>query len=161
GVLGVVLTPPRVRSLSESLPCVLVLFRVALVDEEPRNLLGLARADVGRLEDRTESALRRDRMFPNELSMGPHSATKVPRPGLVQRAVHYDVADLLRAQLLRIGRESQVGVNFPFGEESLGLRGGVDDPVDVRAWVDAHVRRHGCEEDVAGTAARRDGDRLA
>jgi hypothetical protein len=68
--------------------------------------------------------------------------------------------DPLRPQFLWPGRERQDRIDLPLGEERHGLGEGMDDPVDVLAWVHAHIGQNAGEEHVIGATQLGDGDGL-
>ena len=88
-------------------------------------------------------------------------AAKVLRPRPVDRAVDDDVSDLPGAQLLRVRRKAEVGVDLSLREQPLALGGGMLDEVHVLARIQPHVGHHAGEEDVLGRPELSDRDRLA
>src|SRR5262245_13030933 len=107
------------------------------VDQGARGALGLDGAEGGRLEDRADRALGRDRGLRHELATPDDETAEVLGPGSVGGAVDDDMADPARAQLLGPRRESDVGVDLALDEELEDLVGLVEDPVDVLARVEA------------------------
>src|SRR2546422_6419648 len=85
---------------------------------------------------------------PDEVLVGGDHAAEVLRPRTVDRAVDDHVADLLRAQRLRLWWESEEGVDLPFGEQPHRFGRGVGDPVDVLFGIEPDVRGHASEKDV-------------
>src|SRR2546425_1365104 len=150
GVLGVVLPPFAVRDLLQGLQGVVVV--VAPVGDPPGGALGLEGAEVGGLQDGPYRPLGGDGLLADELAMPRDHAAEVLRPRAIHAAVDHDVADLLRAERLRIGREPQEGVNLTFGQELHRLGRRVRRPIDVLVRVQAYVRHDAGEEHVLARA---------
>src|SRR5262245_24532810 len=87
------------------------------VDQGAPGALGLGGAEVGRLEDRADRALGRDRGLRHGLATPDDETAEVLGPGSVGGAVDDDIADLACAQLLGPRRESDVGVDLALGEK--------------------------------------------
>src|SRR5439155_20488199 len=102
----------------------------------------------------------RHRMISNEVLVSAHYAAEVLGPRAVLAAVDDDVADLLRPQLLRIGRKPQEGVDLALRQESHRLARGVRRPVDIFLRIQTNVSHHAREEDVLARAERLYADRL-
>src|SRR6266850_1831282 len=77
GVLRIVDAPLVVRNILHGLERIVVARREAAVDEGPSGPLRLEGADVGRLQDRPQRPLGRDRMFADELPVTRGEAAKV------------------------------------------------------------------------------------
>ena len=131
GVLRIVDAPLVVRNILHGLERIVVARREAAVDEGPSGPLRLEGAEVGPFQDRPQRPLGRDRMLPDELPVTRGEAAKVLRPRPVDRAVDDDVTDLPGAQLLRVRRKPEVGVDLSLREQPLALVGG-------------HARRSSC-----------------
>ena len=61
-------------------------------------------------------------------------------PSCIDGSVH--VADLSRAQLLRLWRKAEESIDLPFGEELHRLKGQVGDPTDIFFGIQADLRGH-------------------
>ena len=116
-VLGVVLAPAVVGHLAERLERVVVSLREPAIDQPLRGPLRLGGAEVGGLEDGAQDALGRDRMVADEVAVADQHAAEVLRPRLVGGAVEDHVADLAGAQLLRLGRKAEEGIDLALGEQ--------------------------------------------
>src|SRR5437764_1364458 len=77
-------------------------------------------------------------------------AAKVLRPRPVDRAVDDDVSEFPGAELLRIRRKCEVGVDLPSREQPLALGGGMLGEGDVLLWIQPDVSKHAGQEDVCG-----------
>src|SRR5215467_9955848 len=114
GVLRHVLAPARIGNFPECLPRVLELGRVLLFHEKAGHAVGLARAEVGRLEERAKCSLCRYRMLAGELPVGRRHAAEILGPWPVGRGVDHDMTDLPRSQLLGLRREPDESVDAAF-----------------------------------------------
>ena len=70
------------------------------------------------------------------------------------------MSDLQGTQLLRVRRETEVGVDLSLREEPPALDGGMLDEVHVLARIQPHVGHHAGEEDVLARPELSDRDRL-
>src|SRR5215471_11677238 len=114
GVLRHVLAPARIGNFPERLPRVLELGRILPFHEKASHAVRLARAEVGRLEERAKCSLCRYRMRAGELPVGRRHAAEILGPWPVGRGVDHDMTDLPRPQLLGLGREPDEGVHAAF-----------------------------------------------
>jgi hypothetical protein len=71
------------------------------------------------------------------------------------------MADLLFPQLLRIRRKAHQCVDLAIGKKLHGLGRRVDDEIDVALGINAHVGRHGSNEDMVCRCQFGDGHRLS
>src|SRR5439155_26674568 len=126
----------------------------------PTGAFSLGSADGGRLQYRPQRPLGGDRMFANELPIARGHAAKVLRPRPVDRAVDADVSEFPGAELLRIRRKCEVGVDLPRREQPLALGGGMLGEGDVLLWIQPDVSKHAGQEDVCGLTQLGDRDSL-
>src|SRR5215831_14165921 len=158
-VFGIVLAPTAVRETFYGFERVIVVFGYAFADNGLGNLLGRDSADLIRVQNGANGALRGDRVLSHKLPVAYQHAAKVLRPRPVYGAIHNDAPDLFRAKLLRLCGESQVGIDLPFREELHRLAGTMFDPVDVSVRIQTDVRHHAREERIRTGVQRRNGHR--
>src|SRR5438552_3189496 len=122
-VLRIVDAPLVVGNILHGRERIVVARREPAVDEGPSGPFRLEGAEGGRLQDRPQRSLGGDRMFANELPVARGHAAKVLRPRPVDRAVDDDVSEFPGAELLRVRRKCEVGVDLPLREQPLALGG--------------------------------------
>jgi hypothetical protein len=82
--------------------------------------------------------------------IAPQHAAEILRPRAVHGAVDDDVADMPRAQILRLGRKAQKGIDLSFHELLDRLDGTVGDPAYVLDGVEPDMRGHQGHQHVRG-----------
>src|SRR6185436_13553876 len=97
--------PAAVRDVPHGLERVVVVRRKAPLGQGSSDAFGLDGTELIRLEDRADRSLGGDGMLLDELPVAGNQAAEVLRPGTIQGALQDRVADLPRAQLLRVRRE--------------------------------------------------------
>ena len=103
----------------------------------------LGDAEVGGLEHRPHHALGSNRVEANEVAVAREQAAEILRPRPVEGTVEDDVTDIPGAQVLRLGREAEEGVDLAVYEQLHWLGRGTGDPVDIR-WPGRGRRRRRC-----------------
>ena len=117
-VLGVVLAPLVVGDLVQRLEGIVVAACVKPPSTSCRaTRSGSATQRSAALRIGAHHALGRDRILADELAVARQHAAEVLRPGLVQGAVDDHVADVPGAQLLRLGRKAEEGIDLALGEQ--------------------------------------------
>src|SRR5262245_60763008 len=91
-------------------------------------------------------------MLANEFLVACKHAAEVLRPGPIYRTVDDHAAYLPCAHFLGFRREAEERVDLALREELLWCDGLIRQPVDVLNGVKPHMRRHGREKDVRGSA---------
>jgi hypothetical protein len=157
GVLGVVFAPAVVGDLVQRLQRVVEAPGEPGVDQLSRGLLRLGGAEVRGLENGPQVTLGGDRMTSDEVPSAVRRAAEVVRPGLVRGRAEDHSTHLAGAQLLRLGREPEKGIDSPLNELLQEVAARAGEPVDVRVRVEPDVRRDAREQQVS-TRAERLGD---
>ena len=107
-----------------------------------RDPLGLSNAEVSRLEDRAQHALGRDRVSVDVVPVGRHHTAEILRPWAVGGSFDDYVAGTPGAQLLRLGREPEEGIDLSLGEELERSERRVGDPTDVPGGIEPDLGGH-------------------
>src|SRR5713101_4287140 len=147
-ILGVILAPSVIGDLLQRLEGILVPLRKALVHNQLCGAVRLEGTDVGGLQERTQRPLGGDRVLPHEVAVAGHEAAKVLGPRAVHGTVHDRVPDLPRPKLLRDRRKAHEGIDLLLGQERYRLGGRMQDPIDVRVGVQAHILCHAGHEEM-------------
>src|SRR5262249_31319758 len=115
--LRIVVPPFVVGDVLQRLKCVVVSIGEAAIDHPSCGTLGIADAEVGRLEDGAHYPFGRHRMLADKIPVACQHAAKILRPRAVHVAVHDDVTNSSAAQLLWLRRRAQERVDLSVDKE--------------------------------------------
>src|SRR5262249_22385364 len=105
---------------------------------------------MGSLQDGAQHRFSRDRMVSDIIAVARQYAAKVLRPGAVERAVEDDAPDALGAQLYRVRRKAEEGVDLALGEQLLWGNGVAGDPAYAPNRGDTDVGSDDGQEQMLG-----------
>src|SRR5207237_3751861 len=97
------------------------------------------------------------------LSVAGRHAAVILRPRAVQPCIDNDVSDMASAQILRLGRKAEKGIDLALREqiERFDRRIGGDDPANVLGRIEPDMRGHDGHEGRMGRPQTFDADTLS
>src|SRR5205823_3595272 len=91
-------------------------------------------------------AFGRDWMSLNKISIARKRTAKILRPWAVSGGIDDYVADVARAQFLRLRRKADKRIDLAVGKQLHRALGRIYDPMNLLGGIEAHISRHAADE---------------